>query len=36
MEVLAPNRGARALYEDLGYRATDLRLGKALRISGLG
>lgn len=33
LEVLAPNRVARALYADLGYRATDLRLGKLLRIS---
>jgi ribosomal protein S18 acetylase RimI-like enzyme len=33
LEVLAPNRVAQALYADLGYRVTDLRLGKALRAS---
>lgn len=33
LEVLAPNRVARALYAELGYRATDLRLGQALRTS---
>lgn len=33
LEVLAPNRRARALYAELGYQPTDLRLGKTLRTS---